>query len=427
MSQKFAAVKGMNDLLPPAVETWQHVEQTARELFSAWGYSEVRTPIVEDTALFERSVGEVTDIVRKEMYSFLDKGERSITMRPEGTAPAARAYIEHGVAQREPLTRWFYMGPMFRYERMKTGRYRQFYQLGAEAYGAGDPAQDVESIALADALLRRLGVPHVKLRLNTLGDASTRPEYLAALTKHFAGASLTEDSRVTLERNPMRLLDSKEEALRGLIDTAPAIIDFIDPASREHFAEVQRLLRVAGVEWSLDSRLVRGLDYYTRTTFEFVYEPPEGANVLGTAGTVCGGGRYDGLLKALGGPDRPAVGFAAGLDRLVLLLDAAAARPRRRPSLFVATMDGDSRDEALALVFALRAKGLSIDFDPRGGKLKRQLDRANHVGARYLVVYGDSERQSGILRVKDLGLAEADPQKEQSVARAELEAWLRRS
>jgi histidyl-tRNA synthetase len=424
MSLKFAGVKGMNDLLPPNIATWQHVERVARELFSTWGYGEIRTPIVEDTALFERSVGEVTDIVQKEMYTFQDKGERSLTMRPEGTAPAARAYIEHGLTQKEALTRWFYTGPMFRYERMKTGRYRQFYQLGAEAYGAADPAQDVEIIALAARFLDQLGVPGVRLHLNSLGDGSTRPQYLEALRRHFAGAPLSADSRVTLERNPLRLLDSKEDALRPLIASAPAILDFIDPASRAHFDEVQRLLKEMGLGWVLDTRLVRGLDYYTRTTFEFLYEPPDGENVLGTAGTVCGGGRYDGLVKALGGPEKPAVGFAMGLDRLVLLLEAAGKRPVSRPQLFLATMEGSARDEALRLVFQLRDRGHRVDFDPRGGKLKRQLDRASHVCAQFLAVYGDSEQQTRTLRVKELELPEGHPQKEQVVSLDGLEAWL---
>ena len=216
MSQKFAAVKGMNDLLGPQIETWQFIERTAREVFATYGYSEVRTPIVEDTALFVRSVGEGTDIVGKEMYTFSDRGERSITLRPEGTAPAARAYIEHNITNKEPLTRWYYLGPMFRYERMKTGRYRQFYQIGAEAYGPTDAAQDVETIALVAHFLKRIGVPDVVLHLNSLGDQSTRPAYLQALREYFAphAATLSPEATVTLERNPMRLHDSKEPALQ---------------------------------------------------------------------------------------------------------------------------------------------------------------------------------------------------------------------
>lgn len=426
MSQKFAGVKGMNDLLPPQIETWQRLEAVARRLFGDYGYQEIRTPIVEDTALFVRSVGEVTDIVKKEMYTFDDKGGRSITLRPEGTAPAARAYIEHGVANTEPFTRWFYLGPMFRYERMKTGRYRQFYQLGAEAYGSADPSVDAEVIALTAEFFRQLGVPDVVLHLNSLGDGSTRPAYVEALKAHFAPlvGAMSEDAKQTFERNPMRLLDSKEEALAGPIADAPAIIDFLDDGSKQHFEAVQRLLGKLGIDWALDRRLVRGLDYYTRTTFEFIYEPKSGGNALGTAGTVCGGGRYDGLVKELGGPEKPAVGFAMGLDRLVMLLEAAGARKATGPVLFIATFDGPLRDDAVATVMRLRNAGYRVDFDPRGGKLKRQIERADKVGARYFATWGEKEVQEGQLELKALALPDDHPQKVVRVPLAGLEAWL---
>ncbi len=415
----------MNDLLPPQIETWQFIEKTAREVFATYGYAEVRTPIVEDTALFVRSVGEGTDIVGKEMYTFTDRAERSITLRPEGTAPAARAYIEHNITNKEPLTRWFYMGPMFRYERMKTGRYRQFYQIGAEAYGPADAAQDVEMIALMAHFLGRIGVPDVVLHLNSLGDQTTRPAYLQALRDYFAphAATLSAEATATLERNPMRLLDSKEPALADLIDSAPAIVDFIDEASKAHFAEVQKLLTRLGIAFVLDRTLVRGLDYYTRTTFEFVYQPA-GANALGTAGTVCGGGRYDRLVGELGGPEKPAVGFAMGLDRLVLLLEAAGARKPTRPALFIGTFDGPMRDEALVLVMKLRNAGYHVDFDPRGGKIKRQLERALKVGARFSTLYGDTEHASQKLSVKNLDLPDTADNKVE-VAVDALPTWLR--
>lgn len=430
MSQKFAAVKGMNDLLPPRIEAWQRIEKIAREQFACYGFSEIRTPIVEDTALFVRSVGEVTDIVKKEMYSFDDKGGRCITMRPEGTAPAARAYIEHGIANTEPLTRWFYLGPMFRYERMKTGRYRQFYQLGAEVYGSADASTDVELIALGARYLEAIGVPDVVLRLNSLGDASTRPAYQARLKEYFApmASAMSEDARQTLERNPMRLLDSKEPALAEAISQAPAIVDFIDDASKAHFEAVQRMLGKLGVAFELDRRLVRGLDYYTRTTFEFVYQPKAGESALGTAGSVCGGGRYDALVKELGGPDRPAVGFAMGLDRLVILLEAAQASKAAGPVLFVGTFDGPLKDEAVALVMRLRNQGLKVDFDPRGGKLGRQIERADKLGSRYFLAYGQSEHETGLLKLKDLTLPkstpDSDPAKQVEVSSGELAGWL---
>ena len=431
MSQKFAAVKGMNDLLPPRIETWQRLEHIARELSACYGFSEVRTPIVEDTALFVRSVGEITDIVKKEMYTFDDKGGRSITMRPEGTAPAVRAYIEHGVASTEPLTRWFYLGPMFRYERMKTGRYRQFYQLGAEVYGSADPSTDVEIISLGARYLEAIGVPDVVLRLNSLGDASTRPTYLAKLKAYFEpmAGSFSEEARQTLERNPMRLLDSKEPALAEAIAQAPAIIDFIDDASKAHFEVVQRMLTKLGIPFEIDRRLVRGLDYYTRTTFEFVYQPKSGDSALGTAGSVCGGGRYDALVKELGGPDRPAVGFAMGMDRLVILLEAAQAARASGPVLFIGTFDGPQKDEAVALVMRLRNQGLKVDYDPRGGKLGRQIDRADKVGARYFVALGQTELETGRLKLKNLQLPKStpdnDPTKTVELTLDGLPAWLR--
>ncbi len=403
MSQKFAAVKGMNDLLPPAIELWQFIEGTARAMFGTWGFAEIRTPIVEDTALFVRSVGEVTEIVSKEMYTFTDKGDRSITMRPENTAPAVRAFIEHGFAQ-QPLTRWYYLGPMFRYERMKTGRYRQFYQLGAEAYGSADASQDVELIALAWNFLQAIGVKHVSLHLNSLGDAADRPKYLEALKAHFAPhvGSFSATAKDTFERNVMRLLDTKEEALAELVKSAPRVGDFLGEAAKKHFDEVKALLGALGIPFELDPNLVRGLDYYTRTTFELIYQPPEGENALGTAGTVCGGGRYDALVHELGGPEKPAVGFAMGLDRLVLLLEALGKRPQRRPLLFVATMDGELKTHALKLVTELRQRGLAADFDPRGGKIKRQIERASSVNARFFFVYGQSEHERRTIKLKDM-------------------------
>jgi len=430
MSQKFAGVKGMNDLLPPQIATWQRIEGIARNLFGNYGFSEVRTPVAEDTALFVRSVGEVTDIVKKEMYTFDDKGGRSLTLRPEGTAPAVRAYVEHGVAATEPLTRWFYLGPMFRYERMKTGRYRQFYQLGAEVWGSADAATDVELISLCHAYLQAIGVPEVVLHLNSLGDEASRPAYQETLRAHFQPflAAMSEDARGTLERNPMRLLDSKEEALQAAIASAPALLEVIDDASRAHFDQVRRLLDALGIAYVIDPKLVRGLDYYVRTTFEFIYQPRSGENALGTAGTVCGGGRYDGLVKGLGGPDKPGVGFAMGLDRLAMLVGALGQGRAGGPQLFVGTFDGPLRETAIALVMRLRNQGLMVDFDPRGGKLGRQNERADKVGARYFAVYGQDEHARGVLRLKDLTLPRDTPDdhpgKYQDVPVEQLASWL---
>lgn len=422
MKQRHAAVKGMYDILPSVSNLWCEVERVARELFQAYGYGELRTPIVEETGLFVHGVGEQTEIVQKEMYTFDDRSGRSISLRPEGTAPAVRSYIEHGIAQTESLTRWFYLGPMFRYERMKTGRYRQFYQIGAEAFGSAEPSQDVELIALAHELLRRLGIPDVKLHLNTLGDPSTRPSYIEALRVHFAEAipNMSEEARATFARNPLRLLDTKETALHSLVASAPSLIDFIDAPAREHYDEVRRLLTRLGIPFKEAPKLVRGLDYYTRTTFEFIYESSkENGNALGTAGTVCGGGRYDGLVEVLGGPARPAIGFAAGLDRLVLLLQATRAVEPNGPLLVIGhTEDATAQEEAFVLAMALRGQGLRVDF-AQPGRVGRQTERANKARARYFMVLGSTELERGTASLKELISSASE-----EVPLASLREWL---
>lgn len=400
MSQKFAGVKGMNDLLPGEIELWQHVEATARETFARYGYAEVRTPILEDTALFVRSVGEETDIVGKEMYTFDDKGGRSLSMRPEGTAPAARAYIEHAISNREPVTRWYYMGPMFRYERMKTGRYRQFWQIGAEAFGVKEPAQDVELMEMVVFLLGRLGLEQVSLNLNSLGDDACRPEYQRRLVAHFEAHrdALCEDCRQRIERNPLRVLDCKNERCQEIGRSAPNILESLCEPCQRHFAEVRRQLELLGVRYAINPRMVRGLDYYTRTAFEFIAADP----VLGTASAVGGGGRYDKLVKTLGGPDVPAVGFALGLDRLCLLLKEKGVQAGGRPALFVATADEAAHDEALRLVTQLRHAGFWVEFDTRGGSLKSQMKRADKSGARFTLVIGSRELSEGAGALKPM-------------------------
>ncbi|MEN9798021.1 MAG: hypothetical protein RL653_1717 [Pseudomonadota bacterium] len=405
MSPKISGVKGMNDVLPGEVEAWQFVERTARELFQRFGYGELRTPTVEDTALFIRSVGEDTDIVGKEMYTFEDKGGRSLSLRPEGTAPAVRAYIEHAVANQEPVTRWFYLGPMFRYERMKTGRYRQFHQLGCEAYGSRDPAQDVEVLDFLWQFLQAVGLTGVKLHLNTLGDDACRPAWQAALVAHLSGQreALCADCQRRLETNPLRVLDCKNEQCQSVARAAPDIHGSLCEGCRGHFDDVKRLLGALDIPFEVDARLVRGLDYYTRTTFEFIASDP----VLGTAGTVAGGGRYDKLVKSLGGPDTPAVGFGLGLERVVLLLRATGRTFAQPPELFVAWMDDASRTDALVRISRLRRAGFRVEFDPRGGSLKSQLKRADKVGARYALVLGDAELKSGEAQLKQM--AGGDP------------------
>jgi histidyl-tRNA synthetase len=405
VSQKISGVKGMNDLLPGEIEIWQHVEGLARELFGRFGYGEVRTPMVEDTALFVRSVGEETDIVGKEMYTFLDKGERSLSLRPEGTAPAARAYIEHAISNQEPVTRWFYMGPMFRYERMKTGRYRQFYQIGAEAYGAREAAQDAEMMDMVVQFLGALELKDVSLNLNSLGDEACRPAYHAKLVEYLKAhrEELCGDCQRRMETNPLRVLDCKNEKCQAIAAAGPNVLEFLCEPCRTHFDDLQRKLTALGVRFVVNPRMVRGLDYYTRTVFEFVAAHP----ALGTASTVGGGGRYDKMMKGLGGPDVPAVGFAMGLDRLVLLLKESGRKYSATPDLFVAVADEGSQDAALTLASRLRREGLRVDFDTRGGSLKSQMKRADKSNARFTLVLGENERTTGQAKLKPM--AGGDP------------------
>ena len=407
MSQKIHGVKGMNDLLPGEVEIWQHVERTARDLFARFGYAEVRTPIVEDTALFVRGVGEETDIVGKEMYTFDDKASRSLSLRPEGTAPAARAYIEHAVTNLEPMSRWFYLGPMFRYERMKTGRYRQFFQLGAEAYGVKDAAQDVELMDLVVQFLQALGLSEVSLQVNSLGDDACRPAFQRELVAHLTAHrdALCADCQVRLEKNPMRILDCKNEGCRGIAAAAPSVLEFLCEPCRVHFDGVKSKLDLLKIPYQVNPRIVRGLDYYTRTAFEFVAAHPS----LGTASTVGGGGRYDKLVKQLGGPDVPAVGFALGLDRLCLLLRETGQSFLKPADLFVAVADEGSGAAAFALVSRLRREGLRVEFDTRGGSLKSQMKRADKTGARFTLVMGETERTTGAGQLKPMAGGELIP------------------
>ncbi|MFZ5471910.1 MAG: histidine--tRNA ligase [Myxococcota bacterium] len=419
MSQKFSGPKGMNDLLPGEVELWQHLERTAREVFGRYGYGEVRTPMVEDTGLFVRSVGETTDIVGKEMYTFADKGGRSLSLRPEGTAPAARAYIEHAVFQKEPVTRWYYLGPMFRYERMKTGRYRQFSQIGAEAYGVEGPGQDVELMEMVVHFLGRLGLTGVSLQLNSLGDDACRPSFVATLVEYFSAhrEKLCADCQERLLRNPLRVLDCKNERCQEQARGAPRMLELLCQPCQAHFSEVRRQLELLGVRYELNPRMVRGLDYYTRTAFELIAEHP----VLGTASAVGGGGRYDKLVKQLGGPEVPAVGFALGVDRLVLLLRESGQTFAAKPDLFLVAVDSKAQDEALRCVTQLRHAGLWAELDVRGGSVKSQMKRADKSGAHYALVLGERELAEGAAELKPMAGGEG-----RKVKLVELEAALKK-
>jgi len=390
------AVKGMNDVLPEETGRWQRVEQIYARTMSLYGYREVRTPYVESTALFSRAIGEATDVVEKEMYSFVHHDE-PLTLRPEGTAGAARAYIEHSIHAKEGVTRWWYGGPMFRAERPQRGRYRQFYQLGAELFGDAGPGCDAEMIDMLVQFLRELRIPDLQVLVNTLGGPKTRTLYRDALVQYLTPkfGLLSEDSRRRLETNPLRILDSKKEQDREAVVGAPTLHDFLDDDDRAHFHAVRKQLDALGTPYAVADRLVRGLDYYTRTLFEIVGAPEK----LGAGSTLVGGGRYDFMIAGLGGPQVPAIGYAAGLERLLIASELEI--PANVVDALVAPLGGGVT-EGLVLARDLRKSGIRCEVDTRGTSLKAQLRRANALGARMVLILGEDELTQGVVQVKDL-------------------------
>ena len=362
-----------------------------------YGFKRVQVPILEDTAVFARTMGETTDVVSKEMYSFEDRSGDPVTMRPEFTAGIARAYVSEGWQQHAPLKVATH-GPAFRYERPQKGRFRQFHQLDAEIVGAGEAAADVELLALADQLLKELRIGGVTLRLNTLGDAETREGWRDALVKHFRGSigSLSEESRDRLERNPLRILDSKDPRDKAVAEAAPSIDDYLTGEARDFFGAVTAGLDSAGVDWTRDPRLVRGLDYYRHTAFEFVTDR------LGSQGAVIAGGRYDGLIEALGGPHTPAVGWAAGIERLSMLIDVPDPQ---RPAIVVIPLGERAEMASTGIVAGLRREGVATDMAYRGN-MKKRLGKANSAGAKFALIIGDDELDSGEAQLKDLATGE---------------------
>ncbi len=412
MAEKITAVKGMNDLLPEEMGRWHHIESLARKTLDAYGFGEVRTPVLEKTALFVRGVGEETDIVGKEMYTFEDKGGESksgtmVSLRPEGTAPAVRAAIEHNVFGQDPLTRWYYLGPMFRRERQQKGRYRQFYQVGAEIYGASSPHADAEILDAANTFLSGLELGELTLEINSLGDEACRPNYVTALVGYLKGQAdkLCPECQRRLETNPLRVLDCKNEGCKLVTAASPTVDQFWCQGCQEHFKTLLGLLDGLKVHYQVNPRIVRGLDYYTRTVFEFVSRN-QGENGLGSQNTVCAGGRYDKLVKNLGGPEVPAVGWAAGVDRLSLLLASSGRTFAKAPALFLAAIGEPARGKALLLAAELRRRGVAVDQDLRGGGLKGQMRRADKVKAQYAMVLGDSELASGKGKLKKMDTGE---------------------
>ncbi len=394
-----ARPRGTADFLPETTAAWRHVEDSVRRICREYAYQEIRTPIFEHTELFLRGVGETTDIVEKEMYTFLDKGGRSITLRPEGTAPVARAYLENKLfAQPQPL-KFYYIGPMFRHDRPQAGRYRQFHQFGVEVLGAAEPGADAEVITLAMDFFARIGLTGLSLHINSVGCPACRkemPEKLRAyLAKHVG--RLCRDCLDRLERNPLRILDCKDEQCRTIARDAPTPLDILCPACTTHFARVRRQLDVLDIEYVVDPRLVRGLDYYTRTAFEILTRSSGAQNAVG------GGGRYDGLMEVIGGPSVPAVGFAIGLERVLLTLREQGVRLPQEPELeaFVAVA-GDREDLATSLLAALRRNGIAADRDYTGRSLKAQMKYAGKKGVPVVVIIGEDEGRRGVAVVRNM-------------------------
>ncbi len=417
---KFAAIKGMNDILPRESHRWQGLERLLHEVSRTYGYREIRTPIPERTELFTRGLGEATDVVEKEMYSWEDQGGDRLTLRPEGTAPVVRAYVEHRLDAIEPVTKLYYIGPMFRRERPQKGRYRQFHQWGAELLGAEEPAADAEVIALLVTALRRLEVGGLRVLVNSIGDEVCRPAYRAELQAFLRGRldRLCENCRRRVETNPMRVLDCKQPSCIAATGDAPRIVERLCAACAAHFAGVRQLLGELGIDVVLEPRLVRGFDYYTRTAFEVQMTTHEGAQ-----NAVAGGGRYDRLVEELGGPPTPALGFAVGLERLLALVPEERFAPPR-PDLFVAAVGSGARDRAVALVQRLREHGLATEFalGARGGaplSLKAQLRRADRSGAPLAAILDDRDLERGVALLRDLEASE-----QQELPAAQLESRL---
>jgi len=402
MTRTFQTLRGTRDLLPAETPTWRLVEEEARVACASFGYREIRVPTIEEMGLFARGIGEATDVVAKEMYAFQDRGGRSIALRPEGTAGVVRAVIQHSmVGHSKDLLRLWYMGQMFRYEKPQLGRYREFWQMGIEALGSEDPAVDAEVVDLSCSFLQALGFQDLVLLLNSIGCRACRPAHREALVAFFEPLrdDLCPSCRDRLERNPMRLLDCKEEGCAGPSSEAPTPIDYLCDSCEEHLAAVRAHLDALGLEYRIAPRLVRGLDYYVRTVYEVIDEG------LGAQNSLLGGGRYDGLMEDLGGPTTPAMGFAAGLDRIVMLLQERGA-VEEKPEVYIVALGLESLGPVLALARELRSEGLRVTADLLGGSAKSQFKRANRAGAPRVLVLGEDEIARGKVGLKEMSSGE---------------------
>ncbi|GFO64686.1 histidine--tRNA ligase [Geomonas paludis] len=389
-------IKGFNDILPGEVEKWQHIEATARRVFELYGLSEIRIPILEKTELFCRSIGDATDIVEKEMYSFEDKGGNKVTMRPEGTASVMRAYVEHKMHALDPVARLYYMGPMFRYERPQKGRYRQFHQIGAEITGVAAPTVDAQVLTMLTHFFQELGLTEPSLQINSLGCPCCRPAYREALKKFLLDRidQLCDDCKRRYDTNPLRALDCKSAGCQEATKGAPSMLDHLCAECSDHFDKTRKHLELVGTPYSINQRMVRGLDYYTRTTFEMV------TTMLGAQSAVAAGGRYDGLISSIGGPQIPGIGFAMGVERVALLL--AEKDFSRRPDLFIAALGEEAHAEAFRLMSALQRLGLAVEIDYEGKSLKSQMRRADKFNSRFTLIIGGDEIASGTAPLKNM-------------------------
>lgn len=389
------AIKGVKDVLPDDAPLWQHLETIARKLFEDYGFTEIRVPIFEYTELFARSIGTSTDIVEKEMYTFEDRDGRKITLRPEGTAGVVRAFIEHKLYTDKQLAKLYYLGPMFRHERPQKGRYRQFYQIGVEALGIDHPHVDIEVLAMLHTLFDRLKISGLRLQINSLGDAACRDTYRDALKKYLQAKlpTLCGDCQRRYETNPLRVLDCKVDADK--FTDSPVMLDYLCAPCKEHFAIVETGLKKLGIPFEVNPRLVRGLDYYTRTTFELVM------GHLGAQNTVAAGGRYDGLVKEIGGPATAGIGFALGVERAISLMDPASAEVQK-PSLFIAALGGEAVASVMPLINTLRLSGIRVDTDYTGASLKSQMKKADKSGAGHTLIIGEEEMKNGKAIIRNM-------------------------
>ncbi len=399
---KYSALKGIQDILPPDIHIWQKVEFTALEIFRKYGFQEIRLPIIESTDIFIRSIGETTDIVEKEMYTFPDKAGRSITMRPEGTAPAVRCYVEHHLYNLPSPQKFFYSGPMFRYERPQKGRFRQFYQIGVEAFGVSHSSMDAEIISMLRNLLEGIGLKEVNFEINSIGCDKCRPDYRNALLNFFKSrlSDFCPDCQRRYELNPLRILDCKVERCIELRQGAPLVTDHLCSECREHFDELIFRLQTLKIPYTLNPNLVRGLDYYTRTAFEVTSEH------LGAQKAVAAGGRYDKLVEEFGGPQTPAIGFAIGMERIVTLLKETWTEDHPAPKVFIATLGKEAEIEGFKIAEDLRAKGLWVEPNYGGASLKSQLRKADRIDAEFAFIIGENELKAGKVQWKNLKKSE---------------------